>query len=597
MPTLTNFIGLTIITNNMRKKLLKGLGIAVLIFLTIFLVVNFYNPSESIPDVVQHYGAEEAGEDRQWWESTTVYQIYPRSFQDSNDDGIGDLAGIISRLDYIKSLGFETIWFSPFFKSPQLDHGYDVSDYYLPDPVYGDTSLVDSLIQEIHRRDMKVVFDLVLNHTSAVHPWFQESRASQDNPKRDWYVWRDGKGDDPPNNWHSALGMNGWHYDSTSMQWYFSSFLSFQPDLNWRNEEVKQAMFEVTRYWLDKGVDGFRLDIFNFIYEDPSFKNNPISLRVIPTRDFTRMLGQRKKYTMNHPDNFVLARELRSVLDEYDPPRFMVGEVFGDHQTLKKFLGQDQDGLNLIFLFDISDLQWKADFFRDKIRRYEAFYPYPYIPTYVFSNHDRVRSISLLNDDVQKAKTLSLLQLSLRGVPFYYQGEEIGMHTGDIPMAEALDPLAAAFEWVPDYLAGMLFNRDNCRTPMQWSGGVNAGFTSPDVQPWLPVLPSAATINVKQQQNDPQSLLKTNQQLLRLRRKSSPLQWGSLRWLTDHNEGGLLGFERIYQDESVQVIINFLEEKQQLEIDEGSTVLFTTGEAVLNGRQLIIGANTGVILE
>ena len=581
----------------MLRKIALGILVILITVVTVLLVVNLTNPSEPIPEVEVVHGQEADLDGRPWWEATTVYQVYPRSFQDSDGDGVGDLAGIISRLDYIRDLGFETIWFSPFFRSPQKDFGYDVSDYYLPDPQYGDTLLVDSLIREIHKRDMKVVFDLVLNHTSEAHPWFKESRASKDNPKSDWYVWQDGNGDAPPTNWHSALGMNGWHYDGTRGQWYFSSFLSFQPDLNWRNPEVKEAMFEVVRHWLDKGVDGFRLDIFNYIYEDPDFRDNPFSLRVVPTQDFTKMFWQEKKYTMNHPDDFTLAKELRTILDGYDPPRFMVGEVFGDHKTLRNFLGEKQDGLNLVFLFDISALEWDAGFFREKIRRIEAFYPYPYTPTYVFSNHDRPRSITLLGDDIQKAKTLALLQLTLRGVPFYYQGEEIGMPTGTIPGEEALDPLPAAFDWLPDFAKDQVFNRDNCRTPMQWEAGPNAGFTRAGVSPWLPVLEGSDEINVASLAKDPNSLWHTNQSLLRIRKEFPSLKWGSLRWLPEYDGGDILVFDRIYHDQSLRVLINISEETEQVEVSGNWAVLFSSGPATLEGGILKLPPNTGVILE
>lgn len=580
----------------MLRKISLGVLVIVITAIVVLAVVNLTDASEPIPDLEVAHGEEADLGDRPWWEATTVYQVYPRSFQDSDGDGVGDIGGIISRLDYIRDLGFQTIWFSPFFKSPQKDFGYDVSDYYLPDPQYGDTLLVDSLIRESHKRDMKVVFDLVLNHTSEAHPWFVESRSGKDNPKSDWYLWRDGKGENPPTNWHSALGMNGWHYDVTRQQWYFSSFLSFQPDLNWRNPEVKAAMFEVVRYWLDKGVDGFRLDIFNYIYEDPGYKDNPFSLRVVPTQDFTKMFWQEKKYTMNHPDDFALAKELRSILDGYDPPRFMVGEVFGDHKTLKNFLGEKQDGLNLVFLFDISALEWDADFFREKIRRIEAFYPYPYTPTYVFSNHDRPRSITLLGDDIQKAKTLALLQLTLRGVPFYYQGEEIGMPTGAIPGDQALDPLPAAFDWLPDFAKGQVFNRDNCRTPMQWEAGPNAGFTRAGATPWLPVLPGSEKLNVASQRKDPNSLWHTNQSLLQIREESPALKWGSLRWLPEYVRGDILGFERIYHSQSLRILINISEEVQQLDVPANSSVLFSSGAATLEGGMLQLPPNTGVIL-
>ena len=580
----------------MLRKIVLGILLFLITAIVVLVVVNLADTSEPIPELEVVHGEEADHRGRPWWEGTTVYQVYPRSFQDSDGDGIGDLAGIISRLDYIRELGFETIWFSPFFRSPQKDFGYDVSDYYLPDPEYGDTLLVDSLIREIHKRDMKVVFDLVLNHTSEAHPWFMESRSGRNNPKSDWYLWRDGKGDAPPTNWHSALGMNGWHFDATRGQWYFSSFLSFQPDLNWRNPEVKEAMFDVVRFWLEKGVDGFRLDIFNYIYEDPDFRDNPFSLRVVPTRDFTRMFWQEKKYTMNHPDDFALAKELRGILDQYHPPRFMVGEVFGDHETLRNFLGKDQDGLNLVFLFDISDLEWDAGFFRDKIRRIEAFYPYPYTPTYVFSNHDRPRSVTLLGDDLQKAKTLALLQLTLRGVPFYYQGEEIGMPTGTIPGEEALDPLPAAFDWLPDFAKGQVFNRDNCRTPMQWEVGPNAGFTPAGVTPWLPVLSETGQRNVASQHGDPNSLWSANQALLRIRKQNPALQWGSLRWLPSYDHGDILAYERIYRTESLRILINLSGETRQLEVPGKLSVLFATGAASLEGGALRLPPNTGVIL-
>ncbi|MGB5653959.1 MAG: alpha-glucosidase [Robiginitalea sp.] len=581
----------------MLRKILLGILLILITGIVVLVVVNLSNDTEPIPETEITHGVEVAEADRPWWEATTVYQVYPRSYQDSNGDGIGDIAGIISRLDYIADLGFETIWFSPFFKSPQKDFGYDVSDYYLPDPEYGDTLLVDSLIREIHKRDMKVVFDLVLNHTSEEHPWFEESRRSRDNPKSDWYLWRDGQGEEPPTNWHRALGMNGWHFDSGRQQWYFSSFLSFQPDLNWRNPEVKEAMFDVVRYWLDKGVDGFRLDIFNYIYEDPDFRDNPFSLRVVPTQDFTKMFWQEKKYTMNHPDDFALAKELRGILDTYNPPRFMVGEVFGDHKTLRNFLGDQQDGLNLVFLFDISALEWNADFFRDKIQRIEAFYPYPYTPTYVFSNHDRIRSISLLGNDLQKAKALALLQLTLRGVPFYYQGEEIGMPMANIPGDQALDPLPAAFDWLPEFAKDQVINRDNCRTPMQWTANANAGFTDATAIPWLPVSPGYETLNVERQMNEANSLLATNTQLLTIRRASQPLQWGSLKWLEEYSAGDVLGFQRIYQQEQVTVLINISDVEQSLEIGPGSTILFATGKADVNRNRLVLGPDSGVILK
>ena len=582
------------------KRILLFTGIIVFLFLGILAYSNLRDASPPLPEVVgPSYGNEPDYQQRQWWESTAVYQVYPRSFQDSDGDGIGDIPGIISRLDYIKGLGFETIWFSPFFKSPHRDFGYDVSDYYRADPEYGDSVLIDSLIREIHRRDMKVVFDMVLNHTSDQHPWFVESRSSRDNPQSDWYVWRDGQDSEPPNNWINALTRSGWNYEPQREQWYYSAFLSFQPDLNWRNPDVKAAMFDMLRYWLDRGVDGFRLDIFNFIYEDEQFQDNPWTLRILPGRDFTKVKGQNRVHNVNHPDNYELAREIRALLDEYEnPSRFMVGEVFGNHRALKQFLGKNQDGLNLVFLFDISDFEWEARFFREQIRTFEAFYPYPYQPVYVFSNHDRPRSISRLGNDLQKARLLALLQYTLRGVPFTYQGEEIGMHTGNIPIAQAKDPLPAAIaEMLPGIMRNAIpvsLNRDNCRTPMQWDGTVHAGFTEEGAEPWLPVQNNADSINVEVQEASENSLLQTYQALLRLRSESLPLKWGSLQLQEAGIPDGILSYRRIYRDQEVVVYINFSEEAQVL--PEDGTAAIMVGQVLLQDGRLNLGGNSGVVI-
>ena len=580
-----------------RFFLLALLGL--LLVVGILAYINLREEREPLPHAPANYGNEPNPNQRQWWESTVVYQVYPRSFQDSDGDGIGDIAGIISRLDYIRELGVETIWFSPFFESPQKDFGYDVSNYYQAGPEYGDSLLIDSLIREVHKRGMKVVFDMVLNHTSDQHSWFQESRSGPDNPRSDWYIWRDGQGAEPPNNWINALAYPAWNYGPQRGQSYYSAFLHFQPDLNWRNPEVKSAMFDMMRYWLDRGVDGFRLDIFNFVYEDEQMRDNPPTLRFIPGRDFTKVKGQNRIYNVNHPDNFVLARELRGLLDAYDsPPRFLVGEVFGNHRTLRQFLGDNQDGLHLVFLFDIADFDWSADFFRTQIRTFEAFYPHPYQPVYVFSNHDRPRSITRIGNDVQKARLLALLQLTLRGVPFIYQGEEIGMHTADIPLEEAQDTLPIVIAgMLPEFVVKHLpfvFNRDNCRTPMQWDRTPNSGFTAEGVTPWLPVQENAGSINVQAQQENKNSLLRTYQALLKLRNESLPLKWGSLKLL----EGGLLpdvlAYQRIYRDQRMAVYVNFSEEPQSLPVN--GEIAMSVGTYHQKDGQLILAGSSGVII-
>jgi alpha-glucosidase len=506
-----------------------------------------------------------------WWQTTSIYQIYPRSFFDSNNDGIGDLGGIISKLDYIKDLGFETIWISPFFCSPQQDFGYDVSDYMGIDPDYGTLKDVELLIQEVHDRGMRVLFDLVLNHTSSQHPWFQESRSSRDNPKRDWYIWRDpqlpssGRGKvkgkhSPPNNWVSIPGGSGWHFDERTGQYYYASFLSFQPDLNWRLPEVKQAMLDIVRYWLDKGVDGFRLDIFHVIFKDKHFRDNPFSWQFIPKDDQAGFF-QKWKYTLNLPEVFQLAKELRTILDSYSPERMLIGEVFGSQENLKEFLGNKLDGLNLIFLWELLNVKAHANTLRQVVRHYETQYPSPYTPVYVFGNHDQKRLISHVNEDPRVAELLAMFQFTARGVPVTYYGEEIGMSDGDFPGKNALDPIGKKYQYVPGFILDMLglyANRDGCRTPMQWDGKPGAGFCSEEVTPWLPVHEKYRSVNVQVQRDDETSVYNTYKRLLRLRHQTETLRTGSLH-LIDRPDiaDDLLVYTRQSGDDIFLVVINF----------------------------------------
>ncbi|MGD8457244.1 MAG: alpha-glucosidase [Anaerolineales bacterium] len=496
-----------------------------------------------------------------WWAKTTIYQIYPRSYQDSNGDGVGDLPGIISRLDYIRDLGFETIWLSPFFSSPQADWGYDVSDYFGVAPEYGTLADAEQLIDEIHKRGMRVLFDLVMNHTSIEHPWFQESRRGRDNPKRDWYIWRDGKGKRPPNNWKAIPGGPGWHYDEATGQYYFTSFLPFQPDLNFRNPEVKRAMIDVARFWLEVGVDGFRLDIFHSIYKDEAFRDNPFSFHYIPPMDMTAGFFQRWAYNLNQPEVFELAKELRAIGDRYTPERMLVGEVFGDDETLKRFLGEELDGLNLIFLWDLSQLKKGAAFFREVIRRYESRYPLPYTPVYVYGNHDKKRLRSMIGGDLRLAKLLSLLQFTVRGVPVVYYGEEIGMEEKLLPARTALDPLGQQYAWIPPFILPLLdfsVNRDGCRTPMQWDGGDYAGFSSGEAVPWLPVHENYPTVNVQTEMADDDSILHIYRKLLHIRKGSRALQEGTLELIEGVGApDDLLAYQRESTGELVLIFINF----------------------------------------
>lgn len=530
-------------------------------------------------------------DDAPWWKRTTVYHIYPRSFADANGDGIGDLQGIIGKLDYLSELGVETLWISPFFGSPQADFGYDISDHFAVAPEYGSIDDVKELILNVHARGMKIVFDMVLNHTSDQNPWFLESRRSRESRLRDWYLWRDGRkprGGAPPNNWRSMLGGSGWQYDEATEQWYWASFLPFQPDLNYRNPEVKAAMLGVVRHWLEQGVDGLRLDIFNAVFKDASFADNPFSFRPFPSEDNPHGFFQRHLHTIDHPDTLAFARELRALADQLEgPPRFLVGEVFGDAETLRRYCGEQADGLHLVFLFKTMRTRFAGRAMRALIEEFERAFPEPYAPTYVFGNHDRPRSILRVEGHPDKAKLLATLQLTARGVPFIYYGEEIGMPHHDIPLEQGKDPVAARYGFVPQWLArylrrhGILLNRDEARAPMHWHHGPNAGFSVEGATPWLPVHPESATINVAAQERDGGSLLRCYRALLALRRARPPLHGGSLELLEDRRlPADVVAYRRVHGEgvsrEAVDVLLNFSGDPHTLDLREhGGRLLFS----------------------
>ncbi|HRV65435.1 MAG TPA: alpha-glucosidase [Candidatus Nanopelagicales bacterium] len=517
--------------------------------------------------------------DSPWWQTTSIYQVYPRSYQDSDADGIGDLPGIIDRLDYIRDLGVETVWVSPFFASPQMDFGYDVTDYEDVAPEYGTLEDAQRLIDEAHARGLRVMFDLVLNHTSDQHPWFQRSRSSRTNPKADWYIWADGRGRHgrrPPNNWKSAMEFtSAWQYSPIRKQWYLCTFLPFQPDLNWRNPQVKAAMFDSVRFWLDKGVDGFRLDIFGSIMKNPSLANNPVRPRLY--NGFPRLTERIN--TENTPDNIRLAKELRAVVDEYDGDRVLLGEVFGSPSVLKSFLGDD-DGLQLVFLFDFLTYQYDADWFARTITEFDRNFPAPQQPTYVLENHDRSRTIDRVHGDRAKAAVLAVILLTVRGVPTVYMGQEIGMSNTPLRFKDALDPVASTvFRRLPQAVADRMperLNRDEMRTPMQWDASAHAGFCPDGVSPWLPVNPDYRRVNVASQRSDPDSMLALYRRLFALRREHESLRTGSLA-LLEALPPGVLGYRR----NDIIVLANLGEEL--------ATVRYT-GEVLADTGQVAVGA-------
>lgn len=500
----------------------------------------------------------------EWWKKTTVYHIYLRSFFDANGDGIGDIPGVIEKLDYLEDLGYETIWVSPFTQSPHRDFGYDISDYLSVSPQYGDMALVEELLQEVHRRGMKLVFDLVLNHTSDEHPWFKESASSRDNPKADWYIWRDGKGKNgmtPPNNWRAMAGNKAWTYSPERKQFYYTAFLPFQPDLNYHNPDVKKAMFDIARFWLNKGVDGFRLDIISAIYEDPSFRNNPPSFRLAPSDKSLSIFFQNLKNNFLQEKSFEFATELRNVVDEYDnPKRVLIGESHGEEELINQFCyNNGKHGLNAIFLFKAISTPFKAENYREMLMTFERHFPEPLIPTLVFANHDRTRVISRLGGSVEKAKLLALFQFTCRGIPFTYFGDEIGIPRVRIPLKQGKDAIAIQHKWVPQFLvdrSAEILNRDECRTPMLWSEKPNAGFCPDCAEPWLPIAESFKEINVEAQTAEPHSLFNFYKKVIRLRNETPALHAGSLEIAHELCDKKILAYRRILNGENHMVLLN-----------------------------------------
>eukprot|EP00510_Aplanochytrium_minuta_P004725 CAMPEP_0184016054 /NCGR_PEP_ID=MMETSP0954-20121128/6700_1 /TAXON_ID=627963 /ORGANISM="Aplanochytrium sp, Strain PBS07" /LENGTH=542 /DNA_ID=CAMNT_0026297001 /DNA_START=299 /DNA_END=1927 /DNA_ORIENTATION=+ len=494
------------------------------------------------------------------------------------------------KLDYLKELGVETLWLSPIFESPQADHGYDISNFTSINPEYGTMSDVEELIKCVHERGMKIIFDMVMNHTSNEHKWFRDS-IQRKNGKDDWYIWQDGGkmlGCLPttPNNWRSMLGPNGWIYNAERKQYYYASFLSFQPDLNYRNPEVKKAMLDIVKFWIEKDIDGFRLDIFNCIYKDETFEDNPRSWKVIPTHEDVNGFFQMKIKNINHPDTVQFAKELRNFVDgqtKIKKNRFLLGEIMGRPETLKAFVGTGkQPGLNMVFMFEMLNFYFSASHFRSLIEKFENEYPAPhYSPVLVYSNHDIRRMFFRIGGSVKKAKVLAALQMTMRGVPCIYYGEEIGMTEGKIALKDAQDPVTKIFSaCVPQFLydSGLLndisMNRDNCRTPMQWSSNSNGGFSActkdddkisvvglDSDEFWLPLNSDTFNgVNVKAQLADEASLLQMYRNLLKLRKVESALNSGELRIPENTRKlKDVLSYERIdpTSKSHVLVFLNF----------------------------------------
>jgi len=458
----------------------------------------------------------------EWWQSAVVYQVYPRSFRDASGDGVGDLEGLREKLGYLSdTLGVDAIWIGPFYPSPMADFGYDIADHRDVDPLFGDLAVFDRLMEDAHAAGLKVLIDFVPNHTSDRHPWFAASRRSRDDPLRDWYVWRDpGPDGSPPNNWLSVFGGSAWELDGPTGQVYLHSFLVEQPDLNWRNPAVREAMLDTMRFWLDRGVDGFRIDAPLFMMKDPGERDNPPNHAGIVRihKPMGAYDAQLHLYDQGHPDIHDVFRVMRAVLDEYDPPRTSIGEIHEfDPRTLGSYYGEALRGLNMPANFGLMKTPWTAAGVRAVVDALEAGIPLHGWPNWVLGTHDDPRLATRLGGD--EARQAAVLLLTLRGSPTLYYGDELGMREADIPPEKQRDPWARREPGL---------GRDGCRTPMQWSAGPGGGFTAAP-EPWLPMGADHDVRNVETELRDPDSMLGLYRRLLRLRRRSRALRRGAYR--------------------------------------------------------------------
>jgi alpha-glucosidase len=490
-----------------------------------------------------------------WWRDGIIYQIYPRSNADSNDDGIGDLPGIISKLDYLQDLGVDAIWLSPIYPSPDVDFGYDVADYTAIDPKFGTMKDFEQLIKEAKKRDIHIILDLVLNHTSDQHPWFIESRKSKDNPYHDWYLWEDPKPDgNPPNNWMAVFGGSAWEYVRELDQYYYHMFYKEQPDVNWRHPEVRQAMLDVFRFWLKKGVDGFRLDVFNEYFKDAELRDNPPKIGI---RAFDQ---QEHIYDVSQPEMYPLLNEIRGIVDKFKET-YAVGETFLASPTqTATYCGDDK--LHAAFNFEFARNRWHPTRFLNSTLKWYSALSEEAWPNNFLSNHDMPRTATryCFGEDDRRAKVAAAMLLTLKGTPFMYYGEEIGMR--DIPIrrkADVKDPIGKTF-WP------LHKGRDGCRAPMQWNSEIHAGFSQSE--PWLPVNADFPTRNVIHQNSDPYSMLNFVKQVIAIRKAEPALQRGDFYPLLE-SPRFILAYLRELDSEKIAVVLNFSSRTLTFNLPEG----------------------------
>jgi alpha-glucosidase len=498
-----------------------------------------------VPDATAEHPSTGAAASTAWWRRAVFYQVYPRSFRDGNGDGVGDLAGIVSSLDYLERLGIDAIWLSPIYPSPMRDFGYDVSDHCDVDPVFGTLADVDRLVESAHARGIRVLLDWVPNHTSSIHPWFLESRRSRESRMRDWYVWRDGRDGAPPNNWRAAFGGPTWTWDETTRQWYLHLFLPEQPDLNWDNPEVRTAMAGTLRFWLERGIDGFRIDVVHCLGKDPLLPDQPPEFGDVD-----------RAGVHDYPGTHDLIREIRGVLDEYDD-RVIVGEVnLRDTIRIAAYYGAG-DELHLAFNFLSLDARWDEHDWRSLVRTVGEGLGESAWPTWVLSNHDTPRHRTRFGGSERRARAAAVLLLSLRGSPFVYAGEELGLEDAEVPIADRVDP----------------GGRDRCRAPIPWTSEPPHGWPGGH---WLPFSPDPHGRSVEAQEAEADSVLHLYRRLIETRRNSAALQAGSLELL--EAPSGVLLFERALDDDRRAVAVCFTEGAQLIGYDGWAVDVASGGE-------------------
>jgi alpha-glucosidase len=545
----------------------------------------------------------------QWWQTGVIYQVYPRSFQDTDGDGVGDLRGITARLDYLKGLGVDAVWISPIYPSPMADFGYDVSDYTGVDPLFGTMEDFDALLAGAHARGLRVILDFVPNHTSDQHPWFVESRSSRTSAKRDWYLWHDAApaGDDwkpaqmrLPNNWMSNFGGPAWTWDEGTQQFYLHSFLKEQPDLNWRNAEVRAAMYAAMRFWLEKGVDGFRMDVLWLLIKDIYFQSNPPNPEYYDAEhDVKRALPV---FNADQPETLEIVGEMRTLMAEYGPTigdqgagssRVLIGEIYLPLDRLVRYYGSGPQlsGANLPFNFALIQTQWTAVAVATTITTYEGLLPAGAWPNYVLGNHDQSRLASRIGK--QQARAAAMLLLTLRGTPTMYYGDELGMVDVAIAPDQVRDP---AEKNEPGKGRG----RDPERSPMIWVNAANAGFTTPDATPWLPLEPGWDTENAAEQAGRKDSMLMLYRKLLALRRQHDTLHAGGIAEVVA--EGSVLRYRRVGLEDGestdFQVMLNLGSEVATVKCAKGTVVLTTLldGEGSSVEGTVTVEAGEGLLI-